>query len=1377
MVLTFLPGQPNNTQETVCQENWQGHTILTYCSGNNLIILTKNFENLQTIYLEKDCNCVDINRNNGFIAIGADNQVLIYKPLTSIFPREKQQKWVFCCKIFHDDSKVNCLKWSEVEGQNELVIGSTYLSLWRIDDVFGAYKPVLLWTKNQPCPVYRVDITQDSQLISSMGKYDSTVKIWKRISIGSDVSLFDLTILPHQKQTNSSEGETPVYVTSFRWKRLEDFKLESSYVLYTLTTGGNFLVWAIYNNVDNNKIIERWGSFILEPTHEFVIVLDNRVLKKAIHNTNTSDFVLTASPNAELNIYELKNLSLNPPKLMTINRIGTKKISKPSFVENPEFIYYPEPQLYENTNLLSIVVHDVHGVIRHSLLHPKELINSNTSEEIVLESGTDKGLLEVGLLKHKFTGHYKSIQKLVRSSGGDSVLSITRYKEENCLWIPQTLNGCVSLRKSKILSTESPILNAVVLEKGSIIVLLLANFKLQIWNCGENLSSKKALLTCEYELELKEEVPLVMANAPEKVHNKNRHFVVLVYKNGTTVAFKVQNFQLAPIKSDNLISNEKDEEIYLISSIDPVSHQHNSERSIFSMVTKEGLVKCFKSYFEINESQDPAWHLKWLQTSTLNTGLENVSQIRGSSIDKMACVDKSQKEFSIWDLKRGVLEYKETFSDKIKDIDWTSTPQEQSIVSIGFENYSLMYTQLRYDYTNDHPSYATLQKIDLTAYTTHPIGDSTWLCDGTFILATGNQIFIKDKILDIENDSIARQSIGSRKLKSNDLFHLCSVLNGTLPVYHPQFVVQAIFNGKINLVKEIYLRLFVQIRELEWKSKDIINLDSLLGMQFDKFTISDDSQYKFNSDEYEEPYNKFNQDLVDLLSEKLSKVPLPYVTRHQQMTLITVLDSLMEIDKLGSSIDEFGINFIVSMKLFQGHKQVQKTLTMRDVSWALHCNQKDILLSLMNGPRLTLERAKEYKLAYWIRQEDLLQKFEEIARIEFSKDDKRDPNSCMIYYLALKKKHIIIGLWKICAGHPEQRKMLNFLNNDFREERWRKAALKNAYVLLSKHRFLLAACFFLLADALKDCATVLIRQCNNLDLAIATCRVYEGDNGPVLSFILKTYVLADAIISNDRWNSSFVYWKLMQKDLSIRSLIQFPSKFKENAALIKDKCLLVNKSFLVEDPALLILYRKLKETNVKYLAGILDIEENLEYSLVQKVCEIYQRMGCDFLALDLVENWKFINKSEFLVAKNGARGDINGKSNFIFNSRTNILKPSIFDKFNMQNDTASHLHAVSYDSPSILSQYDDNNMSTSNEISDSCNTSKPRNVLDDFSEPTHNNSLNISTIPAPKSLLDDFNDVKPKPPLNGFTTNKVKLEPEKAPVANNKPRNLLDDFM
>ncbi len=50
--------------------------------------------------------------------------------------------------------------------------------------------------------------------------------------------------------------------------------------------------------------------------------------------------------------------------------------------------------------------------------------------------------------------------------------------------------------------------------------------------------------------------------------------------------------------------------------------------------------------------------------------------------------------------------------------------------------------------------------------------------------------------------------------------------------------------------------------------------------------------------------------------------------------------------------------------------------------------------------------------------------------------------------------------------------MVDFFRNNFAEDRWRKAALKNAFALLARQRFQHAAAFFLLGGAVRDAIEV-----------------------------------------------------------------------------------------------------------------------------------------------------------------------------------------------------------------------------------------------------------------------------------------------------------------
>jgi hypothetical protein len=176
---------------------------------------------------------------------------------------------------------------------------------------------------------------------------------------------------------------------------------------------------------------------------------------------------------------------------------------------------------------------------------------------------------------------------------------------------------------------------------------------------------------------------------------------------------------------------------------------------------------------------------------------------------------------------------------------------------------------------------------------------------------------------------------------------------------------------------------------------------------------------------------------------------------------------------------------------------------------------------------------------------------ETLARNQYAQTDERNPVDCSLFYLALRKKNVLLGLWRSAGWHKEQTAMIKFLSHDFREARWRTAASKNAYALLAKQRYgkalfialrfltlvEYAAAFFLLADSLKDAVNVCLRNLNDFQLAIAIARVYEGDHGPTLLQIIEGHILPQAVSDGDRWLASWAFWLLGERGKSVQSLI------------------------------------------------------------------------------------------------------------------------------------------------------------------------------------------------------------------------------------------------
>lgn len=70
---------------------------------------------------------------------------------------------------------------------------------------------------------------------------------------------------------------------------------------------------------------------------------------------------------------------------------------------------------------------------------------------------------------------------------------------------------------------------------------------------------------------------------------------------------------------------------------------------------------------------------------------------------------------------------------------------------------------------------------------------------------------------------------------------------------------------------------------------------------------------------------------------------------------------------------------------------------------------------------------------------------------------------------------------------------------------------------------------------------------------------------------------------------------------------------------------LQSKSYLSNDPALVVLYQQLREKTLQTLKGASQVRPVEEWDFVLRNARLYDRMGCDLLALDLVRRWEFLS--------------------------------------------------------------------------------------------------------------------------------------------------------
>uniref|UniRef100_A0A914I5X4 USP domain-containing protein n=1 Tax=Globodera rostochiensis TaxID=31243 RepID=A0A914I5X4_GLORO len=197
---------------------------------------------------------------------------------------------------------------------------------------------------------------------------------------------------------------------------------------------------------------------------------------------------------------------------------------------------------------------------------------------------------------------------------------------------------------------------------------------------------------------------------------------------------------------------------------------------------------------------------------------------------------------------------------------------------------------------------------------------------------------------------------------------------------------------------------------------------------------------------------------------------------------------------------------------------------------------------------------------------------ERVAKNAFQKE--QEPMDAALFYLAMRKKNVLTQLFKTVNDS----RMFTFFREDFSLEKWKKAALKNAFVLMSKQRFQHAAAFFLLGGSLKDAIQTILNRIGDIQLAMVVIRFYEPDSERQLE--LLTELLCREVLgcepskfhsmvqegkekalftsaSRDPFERSMALWIMNEYALSAATLLEEPSMAdrkgeERRGSLIKD---------------------------------------------------------------------------------------------------------------------------------------------------------------------------------------------------------------------------------
>lgn len=420
--------------------------------------------------------------------------------------------------------------------------------------------------------------------------------------------------------------------------------------------------------------------------------------------------------------------------------------------------------------------------------------------------------------KALWTGHDGPIKKIVRSGSGKALVSRTN-DNEGLVWKQESDGTGLALVRSSSLSCPDHIHRTCLLAEGDVVVLL-HHHSISLWDARYNVA--KQVDSCPFEANGK---PLCLLPIPSPDGVTQHFYLATITSRMETIVWEIyisgvprEGHETNHPTMTQFCSSELglQNDLSFVLPVDPAGSRFPASgfldtfaKDLAISYTTKGVLVAWAATVDLERDT-----VDWLATSTIETNIDMPSLASGSSTRKVAVVDRAKTGLTIWDSWSGQLEHDVQYevSDTIQDLDWSSTPDDQSILAVGFPYKVVILAQKRYDYLDAGPAWAPIREIRIRELTSHPIGDSTWLGSGNLVIGAGTQLYIYDKDVATSDDMIVDLSMPLPHHRSLNIFDLVTYLNGPLPVFHPQFLAQCILAGKMLEVQQIIIALYKALK-------------------------------------------------------------------------------------------------------------------------------------------------------------------------------------------------------------------------------------------------------------------------------------------------------------------------------------------------------------------------------------------------------------------------------------------------------------------------------------------------------------------------------------------------------------------------------------
>ena len=862
----ILPGKPQAKLQAVDHGSWEGQRVVIYISGSALVILNGPQSLLQTIYhddeTEHGLEAVTYHHATGRIAAASASRVYIFGLREEI---KGTLRWAYEFKITLPDIKdiIRTLSWGSDE---ELLVGSDHITLFSTHLPSSPGSPTVtsrpisgvspIWSRPLASPASHAAFSPTASLIATLSSYNCLVKIWRRLSF--EAPQFDYAYLRH-----------PAPVTWLEWRRVGSTGDEED-ILYTICADGKFRSWRsgdphsieimiLDAEIDMVGAIQPRDMAKTEGCKRYAFVIGADVLGRITNGVGKS---ITNGQDKHAQEYVKEIASRNPDIVVVLDgkghmsawgleNIGCKKRhSEPQVKDSAPFhVAHVEGLMFgfrddvddfesysrvlafpssDSDQDMTMLAHHFDGRLLWHQATVQDLFNPSTKANRIRRIST-------------WTGHRSAIKKVIRTASGRALISRTD-QNESIVWTSTSEPGGTRLQRRSIVSLDEHIHRTVILREGDFFVFL-HHDSVSLWDArgvkareisrtNYSLSGKPLCLLVLPELHAQSDLSHLATITPDL---KGLVWELRLPRSRRTPTDAAQNGSFEPSITD-FCKFELDAmpNLSYVLPVDPAGFSPIASGFLDSFAqdvafaySSDGLLRMLTARVNVEEKT-----VDFLTTATVETNINEPSLGSVSSIRKAALVDKSRSSLTIWDTRSGRMDLEETFAGQtIQDLDWASTPDNQSILAVGFSQKVLVYSQLRYDYINERPAWARIKEINIADLTSHPIGDSVWLGNGNLVVGAGNQLFLASNTIDLQRDLAPELQSSIPHSRATQLHELVRRMNGPLPVFHPQFISQCVLGGKINLAHRILVNLHKTLKFYTEGDK----LDLLQGLTVDDF--------------------------------------------------------------------------------------------------------------------------------------------------------------------------------------------------------------------------------------------------------------------------------------------------------------------------------------------------------------------------------------------------------------------------------------------------------------------------------------------------------------------------------------------------------------